>query len=53
MPMVDMFQRDVVKVELCRYIMDAFCRNQEEATNDPVIINALMFVCKTMHDSIK
>ncbi|XP_071796501.1 VPS35 endosomal protein-sorting factor-like [Asterias amurensis] len=52
MPMVDMFQRDVVKVELCRYIMDAFCRNQEEATNDPVIINALMFVCKTMHDSI-
>ena len=30
-----------------------FFRNQTEATNDPVILNALMFVCKTMHDSIK
>ncbi|XP_038064522.1 VPS35 endosomal protein-sorting factor-like [Patiria miniata] len=52
MPMVDMFQKDVVKVELCRTIMEAFCRNQEKPTNDPVIINALMFVCKTMHDSL-
>ena len=41
------------RLELCRTIMEAFCRNQEKVTNDPVIINALMFVCKTMHDSLK
>lgn len=28
-------------------------RHQVEPTNDPVIINATMFVCKTMHDSVK
>ncbi|XP_072043735.1 VPS35 endosomal protein-sorting factor-like isoform X2 [Amphiura filiformis] len=52
LPMVDMFQKDTVKVEVCKGIMEAFVRNQTEATNDPVILNALMFICKTMHDSI-
>ena len=28
-------------------------RTQKEPTKDPVIINALMFVCKNMHDSVK
>ncbi|XP_071508661.1 VPS35 endosomal protein-sorting factor-like [Diadema antillarum] len=52
LPFVDMFQRDAVKVEICKTIMEAFCRYQEEETKDPVIVNAVMFICKTMHDSI-
>ena len=30
-----------------------FRSNQTEDTTDPVIINALMQICKTMHDSVK
>lgn len=85
-----MFQKESVKVEVCKNIMEVFvkwvpidfssfslCSNlllfefipltwkflkaieifsfryQEEPTNDPVIINAIMFICKTMHDSVK
>ena len=28
-------------------------RHQQEPTKDPVILNALLHVCKTMHDSVK
>jgi len=42
-------------VEVCKNIMDAFARSnvQQEPTNDPVITNALMFICRVMHDSVK
>ncbi|XP_074647304.1 VPS35 endosomal protein-sorting factor-like [Tubulanus polymorphus] len=52
LPFIDMFQKDVIKVEVCKNIMDAFIKHQQQQTNDPVITNALMFICKTMHDSI-
>lgn len=47
-----------VKV-LNRPLADVFCllwgffRHQQELTRDPVILNALLHVCKTMHDSVK
>lgn len=28
-------------------------RNQAEPTRDPVILNAMLHICKTMHDSVK
>ena len=28
-------------------------RHQQMPTNDPVVVNALLYVCKTMHDSVK
>lgn len=28
-------------------------RHQQEPTRDPVILNALLHICKTMHDSVK
>ncbi|XP_062589752.1 VPS35 endosomal protein-sorting factor-like [Saccostrea cucullata] len=52
LPFIDMFQKDSVKVEVCKNIMEVFVKYQLEPTNDPVIINALMFICKTMHDSV-
>ncbi|XP_072337992.1 LOW QUALITY PROTEIN: VPS35 endosomal protein-sorting factor-like [Scyliorhinus torazame] len=52
LPFLDMFQKESVKVEVCKSIMEVFIRQQQELTRDPVILNALMHVCKTMHDSV-
>ncbi|PNF32008.1 hypothetical protein B7P43_G06573 [Cryptotermes secundus] len=54
LPLLDLFQKESIKVEVCKSIMDAFTHNnvQQEPTNDPVIINALMFICRVMHDSV-
>ncbi|XP_015271594.1 PREDICTED: UPF0505 protein C16orf62 homolog [Gekko japonicus] len=52
LPFLDMFQKESVKVEVCKCIMEAFIKHQLEPTKDPVILNALLHVCKTMHDSV-
>ncbi|XP_068081598.1 VPS35 endosomal protein-sorting factor-like isoform X2 [Anabrus simplex] len=52
LPLLDMFQKDSIKVSVCKNIMDAFTTNHQETTNDPVIINALMFICRILHDSV-
>ncbi|XP_020613263.1 UPF0505 protein C16orf62-like [Orbicella faveolata] len=52
LPFVDMFQKETIKVDVCKLIMQAFIKYQQEPTNDPVVVNALLFVCKTMHDSV-
>uniref|UniRef100_A0A665UWG3 VPS35 endosomal protein-sorting factor-like n=1 Tax=Echeneis naucrates TaxID=173247 RepID=A0A665UWG3_ECHNA len=48
---LDMFQKDSVRVEVCRSIMEVFIKHQVELTRDPVILNAMLHICKTMHDS--
>jgi hypothetical protein len=55
LPLLDLFQKESIKVEVCKSIMDVFTHSniQQEPTNDPVIINALMFICRVMHDSVK
>uniref|UniRef100_A0A8C2MXP7 VPS35 endosomal protein-sorting factor-like n=1 Tax=Cricetulus griseus TaxID=10029 RepID=A0A8C2MXP7_CRIGR len=52
LPFLDMFQKESVRVEVCKCIMEAFIKHQQEPTKDPVILNALMHICKTMHDSV-
>uniref|UniRef100_A0A670YT69 VPS35 endosomal protein-sorting factor-like n=1 Tax=Pseudonaja textilis TaxID=8673 RepID=A0A670YT69_PSETE len=52
LPFLDMFQKESVRVEVCKCIMQAFIKHQQESTKDPVILNALLHVCKTMHDSV-
>lgn len=52
LPLLDLFQKESVKVEVCKNIMEKFSKNQQETTNDPVITNALMFICRVMHDSV-
>ncbi|XP_061404857.1 LOW QUALITY PROTEIN: VPS35 endosomal protein-sorting factor-like [Lethenteron reissneri] len=52
LPFLDMFQKELVKVEVCKTVTEAFIKQQREETRDPVIVNALMSVCKTMHDSV-
>nr|KAG5704115.1 hypothetical protein BaRGS_009645 [Batillaria attramentaria] len=52
LPFLDMFQRESIKVEVCKTVLEAFCKYQQEMVNDPVVINAMMFLCKTIHDSV-
>ncbi|XP_051523753.1 VPS35 endosomal protein-sorting factor-like isoform X2 [Myxocyprinus asiaticus] len=52
LPFLDMFQKDSVRVEVCKSIMEVFIKHQQEVTRDPVILNALLHICKTMHDSV-
>uniref|UniRef100_A0ABK0LVB5 VPS35 endosomal protein-sorting factor-like n=1 Tax=Rattus norvegicus TaxID=10116 RepID=A0ABK0LVB5_RAT len=52
LPFLDMFQKESVRVEVCKCIMEAFIKHQQEPTKDPVILNALLHICKTMHDSV-
>ena len=33
--------------------IDVMCSQQVEETSDPLIINAMMYLCKTIHDSLK
>jgi len=47
-----MFQKETVKVEACKTIMEAYAKNGSEI-NDTVIINLLISLCKTMHDSVR
>ncbi|XP_065749489.1 VPS35 endosomal protein-sorting factor-like isoform X4 [Phocoena phocoena] len=52
LPFLDMFQKESVRVEVCKCIMEVFIKHQQEPTKDPVILNALLHICKTMHDSV-
>ncbi|XP_047464640.1 VPS35 endosomal protein-sorting factor-like isoform X2 [Mugil cephalus] len=52
LPFLDMFQKDSVRVEVCKSIMEVFIKHQVEVTRDPVILNAMLHICKTMHDSV-
>ncbi|KAM4892051.1 VPS35 endosomal protein-sorting factor-like isoform 2-T2 [Sylvia borin] len=52
LPFLDMFQKESVRVEVCKCIMESFIKHQQESTKDPVILNALLHICKTMHDSV-
>ncbi|XP_068610312.1 VPS35 endosomal protein-sorting factor-like [Brachionichthys hirsutus] len=52
LPFLDMFQKDSVRVEVCRSVMEVFIRHQAEPTRDPVILNAMLHICKAMHDSV-
>ncbi|CAG9859861.1 unnamed protein product [Phyllotreta striolata] len=50
LPLVDLFHEESIKVEVCKNILIS-CRGDFK-TNDPVITNALMFLCSTVHDSV-
>lgn len=53
LPFLDMFRNESVKVSVCKTIMTAFCnQGQSQCPNDPVVTDALMFICRIMHDSV-
>ncbi|RZF44922.1 hypothetical protein LSTR_LSTR013788 [Laodelphax striatellus] len=53
LPLIDMFHGETIKVNVCKSIMAAYMsRGSKELSNDPIVIDALMFVCRGMHDSV-
>ncbi|CAG5133662.1 unnamed protein product [Candidula unifasciata] len=52
LPFVDMFQREAIKVDVCKCILESFNKHQLQPMNDPVVINAMMYLGKIMHDAV-
>ncbi|XP_050296954.1 VPS35 endosomal protein-sorting factor-like isoform X1 [Anthonomus grandis grandis] len=51
LPFLDLFHEESIKVEICKLVLTSnFLMDQK--TNDPVIINALMFLAGVLHDSV-
>nr|XP_023017945.1 UPF0505 protein C16orf62 isoform X1 [Leptinotarsa decemlineata] len=50
LPLIDLFHQEAIKVEVCKNILTS-C-SCEYKTSDPVITNALMFLCSVLHDSV-
>lgn len=57
MPLVDLFQKDSVKLEVCKNILAKYKVVTEEANdviiNDQLIIHAFMCIGKVLNDSVK
>ncbi|KAJ6635685.1 VPS35 endosomal protein sorting factor-like [Pseudolycoriella hygida] len=52
LPIIDLFQKESVKLEVCKSIMSACRDKSENILNDPVVINALMYICKVLNDTV-
>ncbi|UYV82102.1 C16orf62 [Cordylochernes scorpioides] len=52
LPFLNLLQKEPVRTEGCKMVLEAFARKQAESINDPILINALNYICKTMHDSV-
>ncbi|XP_059611649.1 VPS35 endosomal protein sorting factor-like [Phlebotomus argentipes] len=52
MPVLDLFQKESVKLDVCRNIMMVYRDKIEAKTNDPVTTNALMYICRVLNDSV-
>ncbi|KAI4469048.1 esophageal cancer associated protein [Holotrichia oblita] len=50
LPLIDLFQQENCKVEVCKLVVSS-CTGSHH-TSDPVITNALMYICSVLHDSV-
>lgn len=53
LPLMDTLQKDAVKVDVCKAILEKLAQTSQSIVNDPVIINALMFISRVLHDSVR
>lgn len=51
LPLIDLFHKESIKVEVCKTIIEGIS-TQTSPITDPIIINALMFIARIMHDSV-
>ncbi|KAK2587997.1 hypothetical protein KPH14_004073 [Odynerus spinipes] len=51
LPLIDLFHKESIRVEVCKTIIEGLS-NQNSPITDPIIINALMFIARIMHDSV-
>ncbi|KAH8351149.1 hypothetical protein KR084_008086, partial [Drosophila pseudotakahashii] len=52
LPYLDLFQKESVRVEVCKNILNFYKQNSEEYTCDAVVTNALMYLGKILNDSV-
>lgn len=50
LPFIDMFQQDSMRIEVSKKILSLNMNDQK--TNDPIVTNSLIFLCRILHDSI-
>lgn len=55
LPVIDLFQKESIKLSVCRSILNQFKIFSEslECINDPVLINVIMHISKILNDSVK
>lgn len=53
LPYLDLFQKESVRVEVCKNILSFYKQNSDEYTCDAVVTNALMYLGKILNDSVK
>ncbi|XP_068975695.1 VPS35 endosomal protein-sorting factor-like isoform X4 [Bombus flavifrons] len=51
LPLIDLFHKESIKVEVCKTVMEGISVQTSPIT-DPIFINALMFIARIMHDSV-
>ncbi|KAK0076450.1 hypothetical protein PV326_010778 [Microctonus aethiopoides] len=51
LPLIDLFHKENIKVEVCKSIIGSYSV-YKRPISDSIIINALMFICRIMHDSV-
>ncbi|XP_076242977.1 VPS35 endosomal protein-sorting factor-like [Calliopsis andreniformis] len=51
LPLIDLFHKETIKVEVCKTIIEGLSA-QSGSVTDPIVINALMFIARIMHDSV-
>ncbi|XP_051172865.1 VPS35 endosomal protein-sorting factor-like [Leptopilina boulardi] len=51
LPLLDLFHKESIKVDVCKIIVEGFGAQNGPIT-DPIVINALMFIMKIIHDSV-
>ncbi|XP_076300982.1 VPS35 endosomal protein-sorting factor-like isoform X4 [Lasioglossum baleicum] len=51
LPFIDLFHKETTKVEVCKTIIEGLSA-QNGSITDPIVINALMFIARIMHDSV-
>lgn len=52
LPLLDIFQKESVKLDVCKNIMLAFKNNSKESTNDPIVTNSLTYISKILNDAV-
>ncbi|XP_008195313.1 VPS35 endosomal protein-sorting factor-like [Tribolium castaneum] len=51
LPLIDLFQQESIRVEVCKKVLSGSNSNLI-FVNDAVVVNALMFLCTVLHDSV-
>lgn len=53
LPFLDLFQKDSIKLIVCKNILTMFQLKCENNISDEIVINALMFIGKILNDSVR